>query len=101
MAALQNTNDQPENLRVIQSTVNPDYRAKNDLGELQISFDLTDALTLTSETAYSADQVWSLEDYAPLPGENNRHFPLLFYVRKGSALEHRLTNAVAASTRPS
>jgi hypothetical protein len=44
-------------------------------------------------------QVWSLEHYAPLPGENNRHFPLLFYVRKGGALERRL--AAAASTRPS
>ena len=63
MAALQNTNDQPTDLRVIQSTIDPDYRAKDDLGELQISFDLTDALTLTSETAYSVDQVWSLEDF--------------------------------------
>jgi len=63
MAALQNTADQPQNLRVIQSTINPDYRAKNDLGELQISYDLTDHLTLSSETAYNADFVWSLEDY--------------------------------------
>jgi outer membrane receptor protein involved in Fe transport len=63
MAALQSTNDQPQNLRVIQSTLNPQYRAKNDLGELQIGFDLTDALTLTSETAYSTDQVFSLQDF--------------------------------------
>jgi outer membrane receptor protein involved in Fe transport len=63
MQALQNTSDQPTDLRAIQSTIDPDYRAKNDLGELQISFDLTDSLTLTSETAYSVDQVWSLEDF--------------------------------------
>jgi len=58
-----NTLDQPQDLRVIQSTVDPKYRAQNDLGELQVSYDLTDTLTLTSETAYSADKVWSLEDY--------------------------------------
>ncbi len=57
------TNDQPADLRVIQSTVDPEYRAKNDLGELQISFDLTDTLTLTSETAYSVDEVFSLQDF--------------------------------------
>ncbi len=63
MDLLQRTLDQPQDLRVIQSTVDPDYRAKNDLGELQISIDLTDTLTLTSETAYAVDQVWSLEDF--------------------------------------
>jgi outer membrane receptor protein involved in Fe transport len=56
-------NDQPANLRVIQSTVDPEYRAKSDLGELQISFDITDNLTFSSETAYSVDQVWSLQDF--------------------------------------
>jgi outer membrane receptor protein involved in Fe transport len=57
------TNDQPEDLRVIESTVDPKYRANSDLGELQISFDLTDTLTLSSETAYATDFVYSLQDY--------------------------------------
>jgi outer membrane receptor protein involved in Fe transport len=56
-------NDQPEDLRVIESTVDPKYRAKSDLGELQVSFDLTDTLTLSSETAYATDFVYSLQDY--------------------------------------
>jgi outer membrane receptor protein involved in Fe transport len=56
-------NDQPEDLRVIQSTVDPVYRAESDLGELQISFDLTDTLTLSSETAYANDFVYSLQDF--------------------------------------
>jgi outer membrane receptor protein involved in Fe transport len=56
-------NDQPEDLRVIQSTVDPIYRAESDLGELQISFDLTDTLTLSSETAYANDFVYSLQDF--------------------------------------
>jgi outer membrane receptor protein involved in Fe transport len=63
MALLQATPDQPQDLRVIQTQVAPDYRAKSDLGELQISYDLTDHLTLSSETAYNRDFVWSLEDY--------------------------------------
>ena len=50
-------------LRMIESTVDPDYRAKSDLGELQVSFDLTDTLTLSSETAYAVDFVWSLQDF--------------------------------------
>ena len=63
MALLQATPDQPQDLRVIQTQVAPDYRAKADLGELQISYDLTDHLTVSSETAYNNDFVWSLEDY--------------------------------------
>jgi outer membrane receptor protein involved in Fe transport len=55
--------DQPQDLRVIQSTVDPHYRAENDLGELQISFDLSDTLTLSSETSYAIDSVYSLQDF--------------------------------------
>jgi outer membrane receptor protein involved in Fe transport len=54
---------QSPDLRVIESTVDPEYRAKADLGELQISWDLNDNLTLNSETAYSADFVWSKQDF--------------------------------------
>jgi outer membrane receptor protein involved in Fe transport len=54
---------QSQDLRTIESSIDPDYRAKSDLGELQVSFDLTDNLTLTSETAYSTDAIYSLEDF--------------------------------------
>jgi outer membrane receptor protein involved in Fe transport len=54
-AVIASVNDQPEDLRVIQSTIEPTYRASADLGELQVSYDLTDVLTLTSETAYAVD----------------------------------------------
>ncbi len=54
---------QSRDLRVIESSVEPDYRAKADIAELQVSVDLTDTLTLTSETAYGADLLWSLQDY--------------------------------------
>ncbi|HEX5775355.1 MAG TPA: TonB-dependent receptor, partial [Caulobacteraceae bacterium] len=39
------------------------YSADTDIGELQISFDLTDNLTLTSETAYGTDTVYSMQDF--------------------------------------
>jgi outer membrane receptor protein involved in Fe transport len=54
---------QSRDLRVIESSVEPDYRAKSDIGELQVTVDLGNALTLSSETAYNSDFSWSLEDY--------------------------------------
>jgi iron complex outermembrane receptor protein len=54
---------QSRDLRVIESTVDPEYRAKTDLVELQFSIDLNDNLTLTSETGYGTDRIFSLQDY--------------------------------------
>jgi outer membrane receptor protein involved in Fe transport len=54
---------QSHDLRVIESMVDPTYKAEADVVELQASFDLTDALTITSETGYSSDFTWSTQDY--------------------------------------
>jgi len=54
---------QSHDLRVIESTVDPQYRAKSDLAEVQASVDLTDHLTLTSETGYNSDRLFSSQDY--------------------------------------
>jgi outer membrane receptor protein involved in Fe transport len=54
---------QSHDLRVIESTVDPKYRAHSDLGELQFSVGITDRLTLQSETGYNVDSVYSLEDF--------------------------------------
>ena len=54
---------QSHDLRVIESTVDPTYRAKSDVAELQVTLDLSDQLSLTSETAYSADRLFSSQDY--------------------------------------
>jgi outer membrane receptor protein involved in Fe transport len=54
---------QSQDLRVIESTVDPKYRAKSEIGEFQFSYDLTDSLKLTSETAYATDFVWSTQDF--------------------------------------
>jgi outer membrane receptor protein involved in Fe transport len=53
---------QSTDLRSIQSTVDPTYRAQSDLLEAQVSFHLTDSLTLASETAYNSDEIFAMQD---------------------------------------
>jgi len=54
---------QSPDLRVIESTVDPKYKANSDLVELQWKLDLGNGLTLASETGYNYDTIFSLEDY--------------------------------------
>ncbi|MGE5564971.1 MAG: TonB-dependent receptor domain-containing protein [Parcubacteria group bacterium] len=54
---------QSTDLRVIESTVDPHYKADSDLGEIQISVDLDSGLTLTSETGYNRDFIFSTQDF--------------------------------------
>jgi len=54
---------QSRDLRVIESTVDPHYRAETDTAELQLSYDLGDGLTITSETGYNSDDLFSTQDY--------------------------------------
>ncbi|HEV2562575.1 MAG TPA: TonB-dependent receptor [Rhizomicrobium sp.] len=54
---------QSRNLRVIESAINPTYRARNDTLELNTDYNFTPALTFTSQTGYNNDFLWSAEDY--------------------------------------
>ncbi len=54
---------QSRDLRTIASVRDPIYRAKADVYELSVDVDLTDSLTLTSQTAYNKDEVYSFQDY--------------------------------------
>ena len=54
---------QSTNLRVIQTQINPRYKAKNDTAELNFDYNVTPSLTLTSQTAYNQDFLYSTEDY--------------------------------------
>jgi outer membrane receptor protein involved in Fe transport len=54
---------QSRDLRVIESTVDPSYKAKTDVVELQVAYDLTDGLTLSSETAWASDFIFSTQDF--------------------------------------
>jgi iron complex outermembrane receptor protein len=54
---------QPRSLRVIQSEINPSYRAKNDTLEFNADYAVTPTLTLTSQTGYNKDFLYSTEDF--------------------------------------
>jgi len=54
---------QSRNLRDIQSDLTPTYRAKNDTLELNADFDVTPQFTLTSQTGYNKDFLYSTEDF--------------------------------------
>jgi len=54
---------QSHNLRVINSSLNPVYRAKNDTVEFNADYALTPVLTFTSQTGYNQDFLWSTEDF--------------------------------------
>ena len=54
---------QSRDLRVIESSYEPSYKARADVAYLSVDFDLADSLTLTSETYYSADALFSTQDF--------------------------------------
>jgi outer membrane receptor protein involved in Fe transport len=54
---------QSTNLRVIESALNPTYKAKNDTVEFNADYALTPAISLISQTGYNQDFLWSTEDY--------------------------------------
>jgi iron complex outermembrane receptor protein len=54
---------QSRNLRVISSYRDPIYRANADIIQLNLDVDVTDGLTLVSQTAYNKDTVYSFQDF--------------------------------------
>ncbi|MCW0199222.1 TonB-dependent receptor [Sphingopyxis sp.] len=54
---------QSRNLREIASFRDPIYRASSDVLELNLDADLADGLTLSSQTAWNWDDVYSFQDY--------------------------------------
>ena len=57
------TLSQSSNLRVIGSALKPSYRAKNDTLEFNADYAITPSLTLTSQTGYNKDFLYSTEDF--------------------------------------
>jgi len=54
---------QSRNLRDIQSALSPTYRARNDTLEFNADYAVTPALTITSQTGYNNDFLYSTEDF--------------------------------------
>jgi len=55
--------NQNPDLRVVDSLIDPHYTAKNDTYEFNIDYNITPELTLTSQTAYNQDHLYSTEDF--------------------------------------
>jgi iron complex outermembrane receptor protein len=83
---------QSRDLRVIESSYEPSYKAKTDVAYLSVDFDLTDSLTLTSETYYSTDELFSTQDFnrfSTRPGAFNLNSGFVdFYLEKGALDEN-------------
>ncbi|HVP86112.1 MAG TPA: TonB-dependent receptor plug domain-containing protein [Rhizomicrobium sp.] len=75
---------QSTDLRVIETRLNPRYKAKNDTAELNVDYALTSSLTVTSQTGYNQDFLWSTEDY-------NRYntSPGIFSAPSGSSIRRQ------------
>jgi len=54
---------QSQNLRVIESAIEPAYKAKNDILEFNVDYAVTPALIATSQTGFNHDFLYSTEDY--------------------------------------
>ncbi|HTO40965.1 MAG TPA: TonB-dependent receptor, partial [Rhizomicrobium sp.] len=54
---------QSKNLRIIETTLDPAYKVKNDLVELNVDYKVTPQLTFTSQTGYNQDFMWATQDY--------------------------------------
>ncbi len=54
---------QSTNLRVIQSQLDPIYKAKNDIVEINADYQINPSLTFTSQTGYNHDFLWGTQDY--------------------------------------
>nr|WP_295237230.1 TonB-dependent receptor [uncultured Brevundimonas sp.] len=55
---------QSRDLREIATSYDPVFRAKNDVVQVNLEFDLSDSLTLYSQTAYAKDDYYASQDYA-------------------------------------
>ncbi len=72
---------QPRDLRTIQSLIDPHYRARNDTLEFNVNYQITPSLTLTSQTGWNKDFLWSTEDlnrFDTTPGLFNGGFDGLY-----------------------
>jgi outer membrane receptor protein involved in Fe transport len=54
---------QSRNLRVIESELQPSYKAKNDIVEMNVDYAMAPSLTFISQTGFDHDFLYSTEDY--------------------------------------
>jgi len=82
---------QSTDLRVIESALNPAYRAKNNVFQLNVDYAVSPSLTFTSATGYNNDFLWSTEDYNRFATQSG-----IFIYDPGSSLVQADGNAVCS-----
>ena len=79
---------QSQDLRIIETHLEPVYKAKADILHLSLEYDISDNLVLSSETAYGVDEIFSFNDYnrfntTPNIFNPNRFFGEFTYRQRG------------------
>ncbi|MGE5566364.1 MAG: TonB-dependent receptor plug domain-containing protein [Parcubacteria group bacterium] len=72
---------QSHDLRAIYSRIHPTYRANTDVLEWTVEFNVGDGLSLTAQTGYTKDQIYSTQDYnryTTVPSFSDSTFASLF-----------------------
>jgi len=54
---------QSTDLRSIETQIDPHYRSRNDTVEFNVDYNVTPSLTVTAQTGYNQDFLWSTQDY--------------------------------------
>lgn len=79
---------QSRDLRTIFSPIQPEYEAGSDYYELSFDFELNDGLTLSSQTVYMENRLFSTQDFlrfktAPMFGDSSPNPPPLYPFLRG------------------
>ena len=81
---------QSRNLRIIETAINPSYKVKNDVIELNADYNITPQLTLSSQTGFNHDFLYSTEDYnnSTRRPASSRRGPLTFLLMAHFAIRN-------------
>jgi outer membrane receptor protein involved in Fe transport len=83
---------QSTDLRVINTQLKPEYKAKNDTVQFLADYQISPVLTFTSETGFNNDFLWSTEDYNRFASASDIFKPNLFASTLNGVTTH-LTDA--------
>ncbi|MNS26581.1 Ferripyoverdine receptor precursor [compost metagenome] len=82
---------QSRDLREIATSYDPIFRAKNDVVQLNMDFDISDNVKLISQAAYTKDSYYSSQDYTRYVTNEIFNDSSLVYTRQGVPFSHPMT----------
>jgi len=66
---------QSPDLRVIETMIDPQYKAKSNILQFNVDYKLSPALTFTSQSGFNQDFLWAIEDYNRFESSKNLFLP--------------------------